>query len=144
MTKANPLQALTFTTKPKVKPVNSIEVKRDKLIIRLNEQRAMVQCLLNNTEYTAFKDVFILDEESGEKRKVKRPKRIRPWFYQSADKYYIEVKYGTKSLEIQKNKPAIDVGSKNDLLTVIDTIIDATRQGFLDTELKAVKGPSKK
>ena len=37
----------------------------------------MVHSLLNNTEYTAFKDIFILDEESGEKRKVKRPKRIR-------------------------------------------------------------------
>lgn len=103
----------------------------------------MVQCLLNNTECTAFKDVYIVDEESGKKRKVKRPKRIRPWFYQSAGKYYFEVKYGTKSLEIQKNKPAIDVGIKNELLTVIDTIIDATKQGFLDAELKAVKGPSK-
>ncbi|MDX2370860.1 MAG: hypothetical protein QNK36_21070 [Colwellia sp.] len=143
MTKANPLLALTFTTKPKVEAVNPIEVKRAKLIIRLNEQRAMVQCLLNNTEFTAYKDVYIVDEESGEKRKVKRPKRIRPWFYQSANKYYFEVKYGTKSLEIQKNKPAIDVGSKDELLTVIDTIIDATKQGFIDTELKAVKGPIK-
>ncbi len=142
MTKSNPLQALTFTTKPKVEAVNPIEVKRAKLIIRLNEQRAMVQCLLNNTEFTAFKDV--VDEESGEKRKVKRPKRIRPWFYQSADKYYFEIKYGTRSLEVQKNKPAIDVGNKDELLKVIDTIIDATKQGFLDAELKAVKGPTKK
>ena len=144
MTKANPLQALTFIAKPKVEAVNPIEVKRAKLIIRLNEQRAMVQCLLNNTEYTAFKDVYIVDEESGEKRKVKRPKRIRAWFYQSADKYYFEVKYGTKSLEVQKNKPTIDVSSKDELLTVIDMIIDATKQGFLDTELAKVKGPNKK
>jgi len=144
MTKSNPLQALTFTTKPKVEAVNPIEVKRAKLIIRLNEQRAMVQCLLSNTEFTAFKDVYIVDEDSGEKRKVKRSKRIRPWFYQSNDKYYFEIKYGTRSLEIQKKKPAIDVGNKNELLTVIDTIIDATSQGFLDTELKAVKGPTKK
>ena len=103
----------------------------------------MAQCLLENTEFKAYKDVFIVDDETGEKRKVKRPKRIRPWFYQSADKYYFEVKYGTKSLEIQKNKPAIDVGNKDELLTVIDTIIDATKQGFLDAELKAVKGPAK-
>jgi len=144
MTKANPLQALTFTIKPKIEAKNPIEVKRNKLITRLSEQRAMVQCLLNNTEFTAFKDVNVVDEESGEKRKVKRPKRIRPWFYQSADKYYFEIKYGTKSLEIQKNKPAIDVGSKNELLTIIDTIIDATKQGFLDTELAKVKGPNKK
>ncbi len=144
MTKANPLQTLTFTTKPKIEAVNPIEVKRAKLIIRLNEQRAMVQCLLDNTDFIAYKEVFITDDESGEKRKVKRPKRIRPWFYQSNDKYYFEIKYGTKSLEIQKNKLAIDVGDKTKLLTVIDTIIDATNQGFLDTELKAVKGPSKK
>ena len=84
-----------------------------------------------------------IDDETNEKRKVKRPKRIRPWFYQSASKYYFEIKYGTKSLEIQKNKPTIDVGSKNELLTVIDTIIDATKQGFLDVELKKVTGPIK-
>lgn len=144
MTKANPLQALTFITKPKVETVNPIEVKRAKLIVRLNEQRAMVQCLLENTEFTAYKDVYIIDDETNDKRKVKRPKRIRPWFYQSASKYYFEIKYGTKSLEIQKNKPTIDVGSKNELLTVIDTIIDATKQGFLDTELTKVKGPNKK
>jgi hypothetical protein len=143
MTKTNPLQALTFTTKPKIEAINPIEVKRAKLIIRLNEQRAMVQCLLTNTEFTAFKDVFIVDEQSGEKRKVKRPKRIRPWFYQSAGKYYFEIKYGTKSLEIQKNKPAIDVGNKDELLTTIDTVIDAVSNGFMDVQLLSVKGPRK-
>ncbi len=143
MTNANPLQALTFAAKPKIESISPIEVKRIKLITRLNEQRAMAQCLLENTEFKAYKDVFIVDDESGEKRKVKRPKRIRPWFYQSAEKYYFEIKYGTKSLEIQKNKPSISVGNKEELLTVIDTIIDAVRQGFLDAELKAVKGPAK-
>lgn len=143
MVQANPLQALTFITKPKIEAVNPIQVKRSKLIIRLNEQRAMVQCLLENTEFTAYKDVYIIDDQTDEKRKVKRPKRIRPWFYQSANKYYFEIKYGTKSLELQKNKPAIEVGNKNELLTVIDTIIDATKQGFLDDELKKVTGPRK-
>ncbi|REL34688.1 DUF6641 family protein [Thalassotalea euphylliae] len=143
MTKTNPLQALSFIAKPKVEAFSPIEVKRNKLITRLNEQRAMVQCLLENTDFVAYKEVFITDDESGEKRKVKRPKRVRPWFYQSADKYYFEIKYGTKSLEIQKTKPTIDVGSKDELLTVIDTIIDATKQGFLDAELAKVKGPKK-
>lgn len=143
MTKTNPLQALTFIAKPKIDVTNPIEIKREKLINRLNEQRAMVQCLLENTKFSAYKDVYIIDEETNEKRKVKRPKRIRPWFYQSANKYYFEIKYGTKSLEIQKNKSAIDVGNKDNLLTVIDTIIDATKQGFLDVELKKVTGPIK-
>ncbi|WP_077343313.1 DUF6641 family protein [Pseudocolwellia agarivorans] len=143
MTKANPLQVLSFIAKPKVEAINPIEVKRNKLITRLNEQRAMVKCLLDNTDFVAYKEVFITDDESGEKRKVKRPKRVRPWFYQSTGKYYFEIKYGTKSLEIQKNKPTIDVGNKGELLTVIDTIIDATKQGFLDTELAKVKGPTK-
>ena len=142
MTKANPLQALSFITRPEI-TVSPIEVKRSKLITRLYEQRAMVQCLLDNKDFVAYKEVFITDEESGEKRKVKRPKRVRPWFYQSAEKYYFEIRYGTKSLETQKNKPTIDVGSKDKLLTVIDTLIDATKQGFLDDELAKVKGPIK-
>jgi hypothetical protein len=143
MVQANPLQALTFITKPKVEAINPIEIKRAKLITRLNEQRAMVQCLLENTEFTAYKDVYIIDEETNEKRKVKRPKRIRAWFYLSTGKYYFEIKYGTKSLEINKNKPAIEVGNRDNLLTVINTVIDAVKQGFLDTELKKVTGPIK-
>jgi len=142
MTKPNPLQTLSFIAKPEI-TVNPIEMKRNKLIARLDEQRTMVQCLLDNTDFVAYKEVFITDDESGEKRKVKRPKRVHPWFYQSADKYYFEIRYGTKSLEIQKNKPTIDVGSKDEMLTVIDTIIDATKQGFLDDELAKVKGPKK-
>ena len=143
MTKINPLHALTFIAKPQVEVANPINVKRNKLITRLNEQRAMVQCLLENTEFTAYKNVFVIDEETNEKRKVKRPKRIRPWFYQSEDNYYFEIKYGNKPLEVEKRKPAIEVGSKENLLTVIDAITDAAKEGFLDNELKKVKGPVK-
>jgi len=143
MIKANPLQALTFIAKPQVEIANPINVKRNKLITRLNEQRAMVQCLLEKTEFIAYKDVYILDEETNEKRKVKRPKRIRPWFYQSGGNYYFEIKYGNKSLEVEKRKPAIDVGSRENLLAVIDAITDAAKEGFLDNELKKVKGPVK-
>jgi len=103
----------------------------------------MVTCLLENEVFTAYKEVFVIDEESGEKRKVKRPKRIRAWFYQSAGKYYFEIKYGTKSLELQKGKPSIEVGNKDNLLTTIDTIIDAVKNGFLDAQLLKVKGPRK-
>ena len=143
MTKANPLQALTFVAKPQADVASPVKVKRNKLISRLNEQRAMVQCLLENSEFIAYKDVYVIDEETNEKRKVKRPKRIRPWFYQSAGNYYFEIKYGNKSLEVEKRKPAIEVGSKENLLPVIDAITDAAKEGFLDNELKKVKGPVK-
>jgi hypothetical protein len=143
MSQTNPLLALKFTTKPKADVVEPTTVRRNKLIQRLNEQRAMITCLLENEVFTAYKEVLVLDEQSGEKRKVKRPKRIRAWFYQSADKYYFEIKYGTKSLELQKNKPAIEVGSKDNLLTTINTIIDAVKNGFLDAQLLQVKGPRK-
>ena len=88
--------------------------------------------------------MFLLSiEETNEKRKVKRAKRIRPWFYQSEGNYYFEIKYGNKSVEIEKGKPAIEVGSKENLLAVIDTITDAAKEGFLDNELKKVKGSAK-
>lgn len=143
MSQTNPLLALKFTSKPKVDVVEPTTIRRNKLIQRLNEQRAMVTCLLENEVFTAYKEVFVIDEESGEKRKVKRPKRIRAWFYQSEGKYYFEIKYGTKSLELQKGKPSIEVGSKDNLLTTIDTIIDAVKNGFLDAQLLKVKGPRK-
>lgn len=81
MSQTNPLLALKFTTKPKADVVEPTTVRRNKLIKRLNEQRAMFTYSLENKVFTAYKEVFVVDDESGEKRKVKRPKRTRTWFF---------------------------------------------------------------
>jgi hypothetical protein len=137
------LAKLKLTTRPEKPVLNPLEAKKNKLITRLEEQQAMVKCHLENGTYTAYKIVWVTDEESGEKRKIKQPKKVRAWFYQVDGIYYFEIRYGNKALELQKGKPAIQVGKAENLLTTIDTIIEAVKQGELDSQLNQVTGPRK-
>ena len=98
------LAKLKCTARPTIPSIEPIQVKREKLIARLNEQRAMAACLLENEVYTAYKEVWITDGITGEKKQVKQPKKIRQWFYQVSDTWFFEIKYGNKSLELQKGK----------------------------------------
>jgi hypothetical protein len=103
----------------------------------------MAACLLENEVYTAYKEVWRTDGITGEKKRVKQPKKLRQWFYQVNDTWFFEIKYGNKSLELQKGKVAIEVGKQENLLTTIDTLIQAVEIGELDVQLKAVTGPRK-
>ena len=138
------LQNLTFTSRPKAAKPDAVLSRRNKLIERLQEQRAMTSCLIEGQPFVAYKEVYQTDNVSGEKMKVKRQKRVRAWHYLVNDKYYFEIRYGNKSIELQKGKPAIEVGPQDNLLKVIDTIIEAVKLGKLDTELKKVQGPRKR
>ncbi|MBL4911443.1 MAG: hypothetical protein JKX78_15725 [Alteromonadaceae bacterium] len=138
------LSQLSLTTKPEKVKLSSIEKRRSKLLLKLTEQQEMAKCLLENTEFTAYKFKIVTDSESGVKNKVKVPKRIRPWFYELKDCYYLEVKYGSKSLELSKGKTAITVGKKENLLPILNTIIEAVKNGELGNQLNAIKAPPRK
>lgn len=132
------LSKLDLTTKPE-KPTDKLTQKRNKLLDRLATQKEMAKCLLENEVFTAYREVNQLDEETGQQIKVKVPKRIKAWFYKVQEQYFLEVHYGSKSLELAKNKHAIAVGDKSRLIEVIDLVIEAVKVGELDTQLTAIK-----
>jgi uncharacterized protein DUF6641 len=138
------LNQLTITAKPAKTKLTSIERRREKLLKKLNEQQEMAKCLLENVEFTAYKYKNITDLETGAKNKVKVPKRIRPWFYECKGVYFLEIKYGSKSLELQKNRTAITVGAKEKLPTVLAIVTESVLAGELDQQLNAIQAPARK
>ena len=135
---------MSLTTKPEKVKLSPIEKRRSKLLLKLTEQQEMVKCLLENTEFTAYKFKQILDPATNIKSKVKVPKRIRSWFFELKNIFYIEIKYGSRSLELSKGKTAITVGEKENLLPILNTIIEAVKTGELDSQLAAIKAPPRK
>lgn len=117
--------------------------RRDKLISRLQVQLEMATALVNGESYTCYKEKWQKNEETGQQEKVKVAKKVSPWFYSRNGKYYLEVRFANKPLELSKGNHAIEVGDKENLPTVIQTVIDATANGELDKELetKASKLP---
>ena len=49
----------------------------------------------------------------------------------------LQVRYGTRVLELAKGKNSIEVGSGAELLTVLETVKKSVEQGELDTQIEA-------
>ncbi len=141
------LSTLKVIDRPKIEAKPPILGKRMKLIDRLEEQLAMAKAMLDKTPFEAFREKSVKDPETGERKTIRKRRSVRPWYYDSKEHYYIEIKVGLKAIELEKGKTAIDVGPKEQLPDVIKTIIQAVEKGELDTWLTATdmtKGDKKR
>ncbi len=137
------LSSLKVIARPKIEPKPPVLGKRLKLIEKLEQQKEMAICMIENRRFEAFRDKKVKNPETGEVTVQRRPTTIRPWYYDSDDHYYLEVKVNNKPIELQKGKPSIDIGDKAKLPEVIDTIIKATESGELDEFLLKPAIPKK-
>jgi hypothetical protein len=102
---------------------------------KLDEQLAMAKALLAGEPYSATRKVWVADED-GTKRRVDREKRANVWYWNDiSGKFWFELRYGAQKLELAKGKHAIEVGTKDRLVTVIETVIEAVKNGELDAAL---------
>ncbi len=137
------LSKLKVTTRPESTKANPLVSKRERLLTKLDQQRNIALCYVNDEVYTVYKERWTNDQETGERTKTRIAKNVRPWFYKRNNCYFFEVRYGNKPLELSKGMHAIEVGNKTNLLPTIDTVIEAVIAGELDTVLtsnaKAIK-----
>ena len=102
------LSSLKVIARPKIEPKPPVIGKRLKLIERLEQQKEMAQCLIDNKRFEAFKEKKVKNPETGEIIIQRRPTTVRPWYYDS---------------------------DKAKLPEIIDTVIQAIEKGELDSAL---------
>lgn len=113
-------------------------VRRNKLIVKLVEQAALVQAAIKGEQYSSTRYKKVIDND-GNTRTVEVEKRIKRWTYVGEDgKLYLTIRYGNKLIELAKNKQAIEVGDNNGLLTTIDLLKQAVENGELDAQIALV------
>ncbi len=139
MAKASILSKLTLAKKQEMDTLSKELQRRNKLLVRLAEQREMASCMLDGKDCVIYKDKWVTNNETGEREKVQLRKRLKQWYYTANNKLYFEVRYGNKTLELAKGKAAIEVGDNSALLGVIDTVIAAANAGEFDEMLMKVK-----
>ena len=59
------LSSLKVIARPKIEPKPPVLGKRIKLIEKLEQQKEMAQCLIDNKRFEAFKQKRIKDNETG-------------------------------------------------------------------------------
>jgi hypothetical protein len=112
--------------------------RRNKLSNQLWEQIELARATVNGKTFAPIRQRNIKDKLTGERKTIELPKRIKQWWFVAENgKVCLQVRYGTRVLELAKGKNSIEVGSGTELLAVLETVKKCVENGELDTQIEA-------
>ena len=113
-------------------------VRRAKLAGQITEQMELARASAAGTTYAPMRVRSVLDKATGLRSSVEHAKRVKQWWF-TADtgRVCLQVRYGTRVLELAKGKNSIDVGSTAELLSALEVVKRAVEAGELDTHIEA-------
>jgi hypothetical protein len=115
-----------------------IVLRRNKLSNQLWEQIELARASAEGRTFAPIRMRMVKDKLTGERRTVEAAKRIKQWwFVAESGKVCLQVRYGTRVLELAKGKNSIEVGSGSELLSVLETVKKSVELGELDTQIEA-------
>jgi hypothetical protein len=127
------LKSLTFTVSPQQVARNPKLIRRQKLVDRLQDQLQLAK----DSSYAPMVRRWKRAQD-GVRSPVDIQKQIHPWWREDGTGSLVLVlRSGLKTLELEKGKPAVVVGSQDKLGSVLETLIAAAKAGELDTALEA-------
>ena len=118
--------------------VNKAQQRRVKLLANLAEQRKLAEAMLKGEEYVAVRTMWEKNAE-GKDIKVEKQKRVKCWFYSNDNKsWFLEVRYANTAVEFAKDKRAIAINSKEEIVGTIDKVIKAVEAAELDNAIETI------
>ena len=131
------LSTLKLVAVKKPSHMPAIVIRRNKLSSKLWEQIQLAKSQLEGTPFVVMKYRSMVDRETGLRKQVELPKRIKPWWFQSEQgKVCVSVRYGSWTIELAKGKPSVEVASAQDLIKTLETIKSAVEAGELDVQIE--------
>jgi len=131
------LSTLKLVAVKKPSHMPAIVIRRNKLSSKLWEQIQLAKSQLDGTPFVVMKYRSMVDRETGLRKQVEMPKRIKPWWFQSEQgKVCVSVKYGSWTIELAKGKPSVEVANAQDLIKTLETIKSAVEAGELDAQIE--------
>jgi hypothetical protein len=123
----------------------SVVIRRQKLASKVWEQLQLAKSQIEGTKFEVKKYRSYTDKESGLRKQIEVPKRIREWWFRNEQgKVCVAIKYGTKILELAKGKHSIEVGSADELIKALELVKQAVELGELDQQLEQASGSVRK
>jgi hypothetical protein len=113
-----------------------IVLRRNKLSNQLFEQIELARCQADGKTYAPSRLRSIKDKHTGERKLVDAVKRVKQWWFVADNgRVCLQVRYGTRVLELAKGKNSIDVGTVAELLPVLETVKKCVEAGELDAQI---------
>ena len=94
--------------------LTKVEQRRAKLISKLEEQLILAEALIAGERYEPLRKVWAT-AGNGERVRIERPKRVRPWYWLNAAGCFFSVYYGSKLLKLDGDMTAVSLGDLSEL-----------------------------
>ena len=112
--------------------------RRNKLSNQLWEQIELARAAAEGRTYAPVKLRNVVNKVTGERTRIEAAKRVKQWwFVAETGRVCVQVRYGTRVLELAKGKNSIEVGTGSELLAVLETVKKSVELGELDTQIEA-------
>ena len=132
------LNTLKLTAARKSRALPDVVKRRNKLLQKLMEQRELAAALEQGQHYAPKRLRSLRDADTGARVVKEVTVRIKPWFWTGEKgECLLAINYGSRHIELQKGKTAIDVGTSDKLVPVLETVITAVKNGELDVQIEA-------
>lgn len=105
--------------------------RREKLVAAIEEQGRVLAAALNGDEYTV-KTKRWQQNDAGERVRVEHDKRVRAWFFEQDNGYYVQCRYGSRILNINGKSNAVFVDKLENVAGVLEAFKLAAESGELD------------
>lgn len=133
---ATQLSSLKITNVVRQMTTNTNEFRKTKLLKKLDEQISLATAQRNGELFTV-KRLKNVKDGNGNSTQIEVQKRVSPWFWTDNNKTYVQIRYGTRVLELQKGKNTIETASSDDLLKTLAIVKTAVANGELDSVIEA-------
>lgn len=133
------LSGLRFIAAKRPTHMPAVLIRRNKLSDQLHEQIMLAKAWREGTTYAPVHLRSIRDRYTGEVKRIEVPKRIRKWWFTADNgRLCVQVKYGSKTLDIGgKGKNSVEATNADDLIKVLELVKSAVEAGELDAQLEA-------
>jgi hypothetical protein len=132
------LSSLRLVAAKKPGKLPPVVMRRNKLSTKIWEQLQLAQAHKSGETYAPTRTRTIRDPETGLRRDVTAPKRVKPWWFVAENgKVCVSIRYGARVLELAKGKASIEVSGPDELIKTLQSIKEATEAGELDAQISA-------
>ena len=128
---------LKLVSAKRTQSVTPIVQRRNKLSSQLWEQIELARASADGRTYAPVKLRNVVNKVTGERTRIEAVKRVKQWwFVADTGRVCLQVRYGTRVLELAKGKNSIEVANGDELLSVLETVKRCVEAGELDAQIE--------
>ncbi len=137
------LSKLTIKTVLRQDTLDPVQIRRNKLLSAIEEQLKVAEAAAQGKQHVVTVPRWTMNDQ-GERVQAQHQRVTRAWFFAQDGGHYVQCKYGSKPLPLNKDGNAVFVKQLTEVTSVLQAFYAAAAAGEFDSAIAdAAKRPAR-